>query len=56
MDAKEALLKSINTVFEAYRNGWIEPKIAKVFPLKQAADAHRFLENRGRVGTILLKI
>ena len=56
MDTKEALLKSINTVFEAYRNGWIEPKIAKVFPLKQAADAHRFLENRGRVGTILLKI
>jgi NADPH2:quinone reductase len=53
---KEALLQNINTVFDAYRNGWIEPIIAEIFPLKQAADAHRLLESRGRVGTILLKI
>lgn len=56
MRTKEALLENINTVFDAYRNGWIEPVIAQIFPLEQASDAHRLLESRGRMGTILLKI
>lgn len=56
IDTKESLLKAITKVFDAYRQGWIEPKVAQIFPLNEAVDAHRFLENRGRVGTILLKI
>jgi NADPH:quinone reductase len=56
MRTQAELLQNINTVFDAYRQGWIKPVIAQVFPLEQVVDAHRLLESRDRMGAILLKI
>lgn len=56
MRTRNELLKNINMVFDAYRQGWIKPAIAGTFPLEAATKAHRLLESRGRKGTILLKI
>ncbi len=34
----------------------IQPIIGKIFPLQQAAEAHRFIESRQSMGKVLLKI
>lgn len=49
------LLARAEAVFDAYRKGWIEPQIANVLPLSQAAEAHRLLETKSRIGKLLLK-
>ncbi len=49
------LLTRAEAVFDAYRKGWIEPQIANILPLSQAAEAHRLLETKSRVGKLLLK-
>jgi NADPH2:quinone reductase len=35
--------------------GTVSPQIDKVFPLDQAADAHRYLESGGHIGKIVLR-
>lgn len=52
---REELLTRAEAVFDAYRKGWLEPQIANVLPLSQAAEAHRLLETKSRIGKLLLK-
>jgi NADPH:quinone reductase-like Zn-dependent oxidoreductase len=43
-------------VVDAARRGLIKPVISHTFPLEQAADAHRAMEDRAAFGKILLKV
>lgn len=52
---REELLIRAEAVFDAYRQGWIKPQVANVLPLSQAAEAHRLLETKSRIGKLLLK-
>ncbi|MGH7428345.1 MAG: zinc-binding dehydrogenase [Candidatus Methylomirabilaceae bacterium] len=36
--------------------GWLRLRIDKVFPLAEAAEVHRRLENRGSIGKIVLTL
>ena len=43
-------------VFAAHAEGWLVPRIDRVFPLEEAADAHRRLESRATMGKVLLAL
>lgn len=55
VSTREELLSRAEAVFDAYRKGWIKPQVANVLPLSQAAEAHRLLEAKSRIGKLLLK-
>jgi NADPH:quinone reductase len=48
------LLASAEDLFEAIRQGIVKATIAKTFPLRDAAEAHRFLEARKTTGSIVV--
>jgi NADPH2:quinone reductase len=56
LQTREDLLRRAGDVFRGLSEGWLDVHIDRVFPLEQAAEAHRRLENRGSVGKLLLKI
>jgi NADPH:quinone reductase-like Zn-dependent oxidoreductase len=35
--------------------GWIKPHVDKVFSFEEAAEAHRYIENRKSMGKVLLR-
>jgi NADPH:quinone reductase-like Zn-dependent oxidoreductase len=37
-----------------FRAGRLRAVVAKTFPLDQAADAHRYLQNRSNIGKVVL--
>ncbi len=41
-------------VFAMWKNGVLTPRIAARFPLAEAAEAHRFLESRRSIGSVIL--
>ena len=41
---------------ERFLSGLIEPVVDRVFPLEDAADAHRYMEASGNVGKIILAV
>jgi NADPH2:quinone reductase len=43
-------------LFAHYSAGRLKPAVDRIFPLAQAADAHRYLEGRNSKGKLLLKI
>ena len=45
-----------NQLFEAIRAGQLDVKIAATYPMAQGAEAHRFLQSRGAIGKVLLRI
>ena len=53
--SRSELLERIHQVFDAVTAGIIQPQVAETFPLIEAAQAHRHLENSRRVGKILLQ-
>jgi NADPH2:quinone reductase len=50
----EGLRRMADRLFEALRRGDIAPTFDSRFPLDQAAEAHRRLEQRENVGAIVL--
>jgi NADPH:quinone reductase len=40
----------------AFATGQLAPLVDRVFPLAQAADAHRYMEASGKLGKIVLTI
>lgn len=55
MLTRDELLHRASDVFNGVREGWLKPKISRAFPLEQAPEAHRLLENRQTVGKLILK-
>jgi NADPH2:quinone reductase len=56
LQTREDLLRRAADVFQGLSEGWLDVHIDRVFPLEQAAEAHRRLENRGSVGKLLLEV
>ena len=52
---REELLGRANDVLNGIREGWLRLHIDKVFPLMEAAEAQRRLENRESTGKIILQ-
>jgi len=50
------LLRRSSDVIDGIRQGWLQLKIEKVFPLAQAGQAHELLENRKTQGKLLLSV
>jgi NADPH:quinone reductase len=51
---REELMHRANDVIEGIEKGWLKLRIFRVFPLAEAAETHRLLENRQTIGKILL--
>ena len=51
---RSALLAAADDLFDTIKQGIVKSTIAKTFRLREAADAHRFIEARKTVGSIVL--
>jgi NADPH2:quinone reductase len=51
---REELMRRAKDVIEGIQAGWLHLRIDRVFPLAQASEAHRVLENRQTIGKVLL--
>lgn len=57
MKGREALLRrQLEEIFRLYAAGQIKPVISKVFPLEQAAEAHRYIHARQNIGKVVLTV
>jgi len=56
INTREEILSRARAAFEGVQGGWLKPRIGSVFPLAEAAEAHRRLENRETVGKLVLRI
>jgi len=57
MKGCEALLrKQLGEIFRMYVAGEIKPVIGKIFPLEQAAEAHRYIHARKNIGKVVLTV
>ena len=52
----ELLKTAKQYVFDRLADGRFHPKIAKTFPLAQAADAYRYLESNQQVGKVVITV
>ncbi len=52
---REELLRRADDVLNGIREGWLRLRIDKVFPLAEAVEAQRRLENRESTGKIILQ-
>ncbi|HXA77212.1 MAG TPA: quinone oxidoreductase [Candidatus Acidoferrales bacterium] len=55
MVTREELLSRARDLFAAMREGWLKLRVVRVFPLAEAAEAHRLLESRMSTGKLILK-
>lgn len=46
--------QGLKAILNGVREGWVKPKIAKVFPLERAAEAHAYLHERRNIGKVVL--
>lgn len=56
MLTRDEMMMRANAVLEGIREGWLKLNITKVFPLKEASEAHRVLEDRQTIGKVLLSM
>ncbi|MEU4176430.1 quinone oxidoreductase [Streptomyces sp. NPDC026589] len=54
METRQEMLHRAHAVMEGIENGWLTPRISKILPLADAAEAHRLLEDRRTIGKIVL--
>ena len=55
-DTRAVLDAGLSDVRERLQDGRFVPKIARTFPLEQAADAYRFLESNTQVGKVVITV
>lgn len=53
---REELMRRASQVLWALKDGWLQLNIGKVYPLAEAAEAHRLLESRASTGKLILHI
>lgn len=53
-DEQELVLGQLRALLELYEQGDIRPTVAKAFPLEEAADAHRYIQDRKNFGKVVL--
>ncbi|MBI5959970.1 MAG: zinc-binding dehydrogenase [Chloroflexi bacterium] len=54
-DERALLRVWMDQVLAWYTEGHLHPKVDKVFPLEEAAAAHRYLQERRNIGKVILK-
>jgi NADPH:quinone reductase-like Zn-dependent oxidoreductase len=55
LENKAKIVKEVEkNVWPAIAAGKVKPIVYKTFPLAEAADAHRLMENSSHIGKILL--
>ncbi len=52
---QEEIQKRADDIFNWLRSGALQVRIDRIFPLDEAADAHRYIENRKSKGKLLLR-
>ncbi len=52
----ERLDRARNYIYERLNDGRFVPKVAKVFPFPQSADAYRYLESNQQVGKVVISL
>lgn len=52
---REETLRRATDVIRGLQEGWLKMRISHVFPLAQAAEAHRLLEGRATMGKLILR-
>lgn len=50
------LRRELDEIFKLYAAGKIKPMIGKVFPLVEAAAAHRYIQERKNIGKVVLTV
>lgn len=55
-DETGQLRRAMAQLLEEIGRSGIRPVIARTFPLEQAADAHRFIQSRGNIGKVVLRV
>jgi NADPH2:quinone reductase len=50
------LQKAMRILLRWYQEGSVRPVVGRVFPLREAAEAHAYLQGRHSVGKVLLKV
>lgn len=57
MQSRPAVLRGeLDEIFRMYGAGKIKPVIGKIFPLDQAAAAHRYIHERKNIGKVILSV
>ena len=52
----EELLRRSSAVMDGIKEGWLNLRIGQVFPLQQAPEAHKMLEERRSTGKLILSV
>jgi NADPH:quinone reductase len=52
----ERLVRGVAFVERGLAEGALKPKIAKVFPLDQIVEAHRYMESNEQIGKIVISV
>ena len=55
-DSRELFSRAIGQLLRLFQEGKVSPRVDRVFPLSQAAEAHRYLQSRRSVGKVLLDV
>jgi synaptic vesicle membrane protein VAT-1 len=50
------LRRELEDIFRLYADGKIKPVISKTFVLEQAAEAHRYVQDRKNIGKVILSV
>jgi synaptic vesicle membrane protein VAT-1 len=53
-DERKYLLPLMELIMSELGAGRLTPVVARTFPLEQAGDAHRFIQNRSNIGKVVL--
>jgi NADPH:quinone reductase-like Zn-dependent oxidoreductase len=57
LQSRPAVLRDeLDEIFRMYGTGKIKPVIGKIFPLDQAAAAHRYIHDRKNIGKVILSV
>jgi NADPH:quinone reductase-like Zn-dependent oxidoreductase len=54
-DRKAELMRWLARILEGVDAGWVRPHVDRIFPLEDAAEAHRRIEGRQNIGKVLLE-
>lgn len=46
----------MDAILDGVETGWVRPYVDKTFPLEEAAEAHRYIEERRNIGKVVLVV
>ncbi|MBO6522955.1 MAG: zinc-binding dehydrogenase [Balneolaceae bacterium] len=52
----EKTISWMHKILDGVEDGWVRPHVDKTFPLEEAAEAHRYIEERKNIGKVVLTV